>query len=266
MRIVRFLDRETGLPSLGAPRDDHTAELLEGEFPGLAPSGKLAAIGRLLPPIVPADILCIGLNYRDHAEESGSPIPTEPVCFSKFVSAITGPGLPIRLPKVAHEVDYEAELVVVIGRRGKKISEKDALGHVAGYMNGHDVSARDWQKGRPGGRPSHCRAVVRLMPCDVACATGQTTWPPRASSSRMPATAAFRDPTGAKKPPMRAANGTFLSSPSVRRPLIPPNGVVGADRPTRPSACRIVAGSWELGTSAPNPKFAQTVRQRERRA
>ena len=109
--------------------------------------------GTLLPPIPhPDKVLCIGLNYRDHAEESGSPIPTEPVCFSKFVSAITGPGLPIRLPKVAHEVDYEAELVVVIGRRGKNIPEKDALGHVAGYMNGHDVSARDWQKGRPGGQ------------------------------------------------------------------------------------------------------------------
>lgn len=109
--------------------------------------------GTLLPPIPhPEKVICIGLNYRDHAAESGAPIPDEPVCFSKFSTAITGPGLPIRLPKVAHKVDYEAELVVVIGRRGKDIPEKDARSYVAGYMNGHDVSARDWQVGRPGGQ------------------------------------------------------------------------------------------------------------------
>ena len=109
--------------------------------------------GTLLPPIPdPGKVICIGLNYRDHAAETGAPIPSEPVCFSKFNSAITGPGMPIRLPRAAHQVDYEAELVVVIGRRGKNISEQDARGYVAGYMNGHDVSARDWQKGRPGGQ------------------------------------------------------------------------------------------------------------------
>lgn len=109
--------------------------------------------GRLLAPIpMPGKVICIGLNYRDHAEESGQPIPTEPVCFSKFSSAVTGPDAQIILPRVAHKVDYEAELVVVIGKKGKNIPREQAMEHVAGYTVGHDVSARDWQIGRPGGQ------------------------------------------------------------------------------------------------------------------
>ncbi len=109
--------------------------------------------GRLLAPIPrPGKVICIGLNYRDHAEESGQPIPTEPVCFSKFSSAVIGPEEPIILPRVSHKVDYEAELVVVIGKPGKNIPRDKAMEHVAGYTVGHDVSARDWQIGRPGGQ------------------------------------------------------------------------------------------------------------------
>jgi 2-keto-4-pentenoate hydratase/2-oxohepta-3-ene-1,7-dioic acid hydratase in catechol pathway len=98
-------------------------------------------------PVVPdpAKILCIGLNYRDHAIEGGKAIPTEPVLFSKFPNALIGHGEPIRLPRVSEKVDYEAELVVVVGRRGRDIAAADALAHVAGYTCGHDVSARDWQ-------------------------------------------------------------------------------------------------------------------------
>jgi 2-keto-4-pentenoate hydratase/2-oxohepta-3-ene-1,7-dioic acid hydratase in catechol pathway len=109
--------------------------------------------GRLLAPVPdPAKVICIGLNYRDHAAESGKAIPTEPVVFSKFSTALIGPEAPIRLPAVATQVDYEAELVVVLGRRGKNIPESDAGGYVAGYACGHDVSARDWQIGRSGGQ------------------------------------------------------------------------------------------------------------------
>ena len=79
-------------------------------------------------------------------------IPAELVCFSKFSSAVIGPDATIRLPRVSQKVDYEAELVAVIGRRGKNIPESQALAYVAGYMNGNDVSARDWQIGRPGGQ------------------------------------------------------------------------------------------------------------------
>ncbi len=113
----------------------------------------LFAEGRLLAPIPsPGKVICIGLNYRDHAVESGVDIPSEPVCFSKFSSAVVGPDADIELPPTSTQVDYEAELVAVIGKRGRDIPLGQGLGHVAGYMNGNDVSARDWQLGRPGGQ------------------------------------------------------------------------------------------------------------------
>lgn len=108
---------------------------------------------QLLPPIEnPEKVFCIGLNYRDHAIETGASIPTEPIIFSKFASALVGHGAPIELPAIAKRVDYEAELVVVIGKTAKNISVAEAMDVVYGYTCGHDVSARDWQKGRPGGQ------------------------------------------------------------------------------------------------------------------
>jgi 2-keto-4-pentenoate hydratase/2-oxohepta-3-ene-1,7-dioic acid hydratase in catechol pathway len=105
-----------------------------------------AANVALLPPVPdPGKIMCIGLNYRDHARENNRAIPTEPVLFAKFANTLIGPGAPIRLPKVSQKVDFEAELVVVVGKWGKNVAEADAMSHVAGYTVGHDVSARDWQ-------------------------------------------------------------------------------------------------------------------------
>ncbi|MBA4065557.1 MAG: fumarylacetoacetate hydrolase [Isosphaera sp.] len=102
---------------------------------------------KLLPPVPdPGKILCIGLNYRDHALEGGKAIPAEPVLFGKFANALIAHGDPIRLPKVSEKVDYEAELVIVVGKRGRHIpNDKSAFEHVGGYTCGHDVSARDWQ-------------------------------------------------------------------------------------------------------------------------
>ena len=107
----------------------------------------------LLPPTpTPEKVFCIGLNYRDHAIETGADIPTEPVVFSKFNTALIGHGQEIQLPSISSKVDYEAELVVVIGKRAKNVSASEAMECVFGYTCGHDVSARDWQKGRPGGQ------------------------------------------------------------------------------------------------------------------
>jgi 2-keto-4-pentenoate hydratase/2-oxohepta-3-ene-1,7-dioic acid hydratase in catechol pathway len=102
---------------------------------------------KLLPPVPnPGKILCIGLNYRDHAIEGNRPIPPEPVLFGKFPNTLIAHGEPIVIPKVAQKVDYEAELVVVIGKKGKHIpNDKSAFDYVAGYTCGHDVSGRDWQ-------------------------------------------------------------------------------------------------------------------------
>ena len=105
----------------------------------------------LLAPVPdPRKIICIGLNYRDHAAESGVPVPEEPILFSKYATALIGHGETIILPAVSQEVDYEAELVVVIGRSGRHIPRERAFEYVGGYAVGHDVSARDWQLNKPG--------------------------------------------------------------------------------------------------------------------
>ena len=111
---------------------------------------------RICAPIPrPGKIICIGLNYRDHAEESGMPIPTSPIVFSKFSSCAIGANEAIQLPKQSEEVDYEAELAVVIGRRAKSVNRENAMNYVFGYTNLNDVSARDfqfadgqWQRGK----------------------------------------------------------------------------------------------------------------------
>lgn len=106
---------------------------------------------KLLPPIPdPKKIICLGLNYRDHAMETGAAIPKEPILFSKYATALIGAEQAIVLPPVSQEVDYEAELVIVIGKRGRHIPLDRAMDYVAGYMVGHDVSARDWQLKKEG--------------------------------------------------------------------------------------------------------------------
>jgi 2-keto-4-pentenoate hydratase/2-oxohepta-3-ene-1,7-dioic acid hydratase in catechol pathway len=106
---------------------------------------------KLLPPIPdPEKIICLGLNYRDHAAESGVPLPKDPILFSKYSTALIGQGDAIVLPAISQEVDYEAELVIVVGRSGRHIKPEEALQYVAGYTVGHDVSARDWQLKKDG--------------------------------------------------------------------------------------------------------------------
>ncbi|WP_060978167.1 MULTISPECIES: fumarylacetoacetate hydrolase family protein [Pseudomonadota] len=103
-----------------------------------------------LPPVVrPAKIVCLGLNYRDHAEESGLGIPEHPVLFARFASSLTGHKAPIILPKVSEQLDWEAELAVVLSTGGKDIAEADALDHVAGYSVFNDASIRDYQLRTP---------------------------------------------------------------------------------------------------------------------
>ena len=100
----------------------------------------------LLPPVDPPQIVAVGLNYRKHAVEGGMKIPEAPVLFVKTCNTIAGPKMPILLPKMAPDkVDYECELVIVIGKEARDVSEEDALDYVLGYTCGNDVSARDCQ-------------------------------------------------------------------------------------------------------------------------
>ena len=115
---------------------------------GSAPGGKVLPLAdaQLLSPIPrPPKIICIGLNYRDHAEESNLPIPETPTVFCKFPTAVTGHGHPIVLPKNSTKPDYEAEFAAVIGRGGRHIPESNWREHVFGYTCLNDVSARDFQ-------------------------------------------------------------------------------------------------------------------------
>ena len=152
-----YVDLQQADPAL--PSDLRT--LLEQGDPALERVRRAAERGpvldasrlRLLAPIPrPEKVICIGLNYADHAAESGMPLPADPVVFNKFVTAVRGPHDPIVLPRCSSKVDYEAELVVVIGRGGRHISRDTAVGFVGGYMCGHDVSARDWQLEKAGGQ------------------------------------------------------------------------------------------------------------------
>ncbi|GAB3452922.1 fumarylacetoacetate hydrolase family protein [Insolitispirillum peregrinum] len=105
---------------------------------------------RLGAPLLPANLLCIGLNYKAHALEAGMALPSEPVVFSKHTSALSGPFDPVRIPPGSTKTDWEVELAVVIGRRTLHVSEQDALSCVAGYTICNDVSERDYQIERGG--------------------------------------------------------------------------------------------------------------------
>jgi 2-keto-4-pentenoate hydratase/2-oxohepta-3-ene-1,7-dioic acid hydratase in catechol pathway len=98
-----------------------------------------------LPISIPSKIVCIGLNYRDHAEEQGVDLPQAPLLFAKWPNTLIGPGEPIVIAHVTRKVDYEAELGVVIGERMRNVSEENALEGVRGYLCLNDVSARDLQ-------------------------------------------------------------------------------------------------------------------------
>jgi 2-keto-4-pentenoate hydratase/2-oxohepta-3-ene-1,7-dioic acid hydratase in catechol pathway len=155
--VLEELDGD-GLRALGA-----RAESVE-ERVALA-DAQLAA-----PVTDPEKLICIGLNYRDHAEESGQEIPKAPMWFAKFANSLRGSGEAILLP-AAHPdyVDYEAELALVIGRRCHEVSEADALAHVAGVMPFNDVSARDLQIQNPLWTSG--KAIDSFAPCGPALVT-----------------------------------------------------------------------------------------------
>ena len=157
MRIIRFVDTGDNV-CLGSELDSGVIELLRGSLfdpaDPLTPPGQTAALPpSLLSPIEPVNIFCIGLNYVEHARESGAEIPKHPVLFMKSIGALNHPGGRIRIPScqmAGPEVDYECELAVVIGKAARNVTENDALDYVLGYTCGNDVSARKWQKNTGG--------------------------------------------------------------------------------------------------------------------
>ena len=130
----------------------------------------------LLPPIThPGKILCMGLNYRSHAEEQGAEPPETPTFFAKFANALAPPGATVTLPRFSGKVDYEAEVAFVIGDRCKDVSEEEAMRHVAGYMLFNDLSARDLQFQTPQWMPG--KVFDGSAPCGPALVTGDEAGP-----------------------------------------------------------------------------------------
>jgi 2-keto-4-pentenoate hydratase/2-oxohepta-3-ene-1,7-dioic acid hydratase in catechol pathway len=124
----------------------------------------------LLPPIArPGKIVCIGLNYRSHAEEAGLEPPDTPTFFAKFSNALAPPRATVELPRWSEKVDYEAEVALVIGDRCKDVREEEALRHVAGYMLFNDLSARDYQFKTPQWMPG--KTFDGSAPCGPALVT-----------------------------------------------------------------------------------------------
>jgi 2-keto-4-pentenoate hydratase/2-oxohepta-3-ene-1,7-dioic acid hydratase in catechol pathway len=156
MRILRF--EAAGASHLGWEIDERKALRLEGDLlTGYRVTDERLVVDRRLAPIVPLDILCIGLNYRAHAEETGAKIPENPVLFIKAGNTLNHPEAAIPLTPHSAQVDYEGELVVVMGRDARDVPRDRALEHVLGYTCGNDVSARDWQRDKALGGGQFCR-------------------------------------------------------------------------------------------------------------
>lgn len=150
VRIARFQDTASTV-SYGIQQADGSMTYAEGDpFAGtLRDTGTSASVSRLLSPVVPPIIMCIGLNYRKHADELKLPYPKNPVLFLKPATCAAGHMEQVVKPRITEKMDYEAELAIVIGRDCKDVTADEALDYVLGYTCGNDVSARDWQKDPP---------------------------------------------------------------------------------------------------------------------
>jgi len=154
MKITRYRD-SAGTVGYGAVQEDGSVLALEGDIYGdKTVSDRTVDVAKTLAPIEPVNIFAIGLNYKKHAEESGRSAPEIPMIFMKGTNTLQNPGDPIVLPTVlaSHEVDYECEIAIVIGKPCKNVKKEEALDYVLGYTCANDVSARDWQIKWGGGQ------------------------------------------------------------------------------------------------------------------
>jgi len=166
MKIVRCQDRKGNVLHAAQQADGSALKLIGDIFVSPEITSERVAVARLLAPIQPCSIICVGLNYRKHAEETGAKFPEYPVVFFKGINTLQHPGEPILLPThlKSDEVDYECELAVVIGRACKNVSRDHALDFVLGYTCCNDVSARDWQIKRGGGQWSRGKTFDTFSP------------------------------------------------------------------------------------------------------
>ncbi|MBV8901951.1 MAG: fumarylacetoacetate hydrolase family protein [Verrucomicrobia bacterium] len=173
MRIMRYLSQHGDVRYAAEQADGRSLELDGDLFGHFEVSGREARMVKLLAPVAPKAILAIGLNYMKHAAESGSKVPERPMLFIKSQNALQNPGDPIEIPRYlpSEEVDYEAELAVVIGRDCKNVPVEEAYDYVLGYTAGNDVSARDWQRRLGGGQFCRGKSFDTFAPLGPAMVT-----------------------------------------------------------------------------------------------
>jgi 2,4-diketo-3-deoxy-L-fuconate hydrolase len=174
LKLVSY-STDGGAPHIGYVEDGEIhplggASMLDyiehGRSADRQPGGETVALSEALlhaPIDRPSKIICIGLNYEDHANETGADRPEKPIVFAKYPNTIIGPGEAIRIPSITEQADYEAELAVVIGRPAKNVSESEALDYVYGYMNCNDVSSRDLQFSE-GGQWTRSKSIDTFAP------------------------------------------------------------------------------------------------------
>jgi len=199
LKLVTYRPSPERAPRVGCVEDGRVADLDVPDMVELIAAGRdeverLRASARvgptleevtLLAPVPhPPKVIGIGLNYRDHAEETGSKLPEEPIVFAKFSSSVCGPGHPIRIPAITERADYEAELGVVMGGPAKRVSAESALDHVFGYVNVNDVSARDLQLAAPGKQWTRSKSIDTFAPCGPWLLTADEVPDPQALSVR----------------------------------------------------------------------------------
>ncbi|HEY7439684.1 MAG TPA: fumarylacetoacetate hydrolase family protein [Acidimicrobiia bacterium] len=152
MRLVRYCARDAGAGDahIGVLDGENVVDAgrdLLAPVPNGTVVRSLGSVQLLAPVAAPEKIVCVGRNYAEHAAETGSDVPTAPQLFAKWANAIVGPGDEVVHPAITSALDYEAELVVVMGRRAQRVAARDALEFVYGYTCGNDISARDLQFG-----------------------------------------------------------------------------------------------------------------------
>lgn len=192
MKLVSY-SQDGGGPKVGRLEGENIIPLGDGDVMGYIKSGgggsegEAIALGgvKLLAPIQkPEKFIAIGLNYEDHAAETGADIPEKPIVFAKYPNTIVGPEDAVVIPAITEKADYEAELAFVIGREAKNVSASDALDYVFGYMNCNDVSARDLQFSE-GGQWTRSKSIDTFAPIGPFVATADEIEDPQDLSVRL---------------------------------------------------------------------------------
>ena len=173
MKIIRCLDSNGNIVHAAQSPEGPAWKIAGNIYDSFEVTTEKIEVKKLLAPIQPSSIICIGLNYRKHAEETGAKFPEYPVVFFKGINTLQNPGDAIQIPTHlrSDEVDYECELAVVIGRACKNVSRQQALEYVLGYTACNDVSARDWQIKRGGGQWCRGKSFDTFSPLGPALVT-----------------------------------------------------------------------------------------------